>query len=225
MPDEKREGSPPPSTLLVVDAVIEPSVEVRMERVVRPHAFAGNSRLSSFPVGRALHQRCRWCPQLSHDLHSFFRGSGKNSGIREGARLGALQRESPLLDAPLRSIGKHACSDQAEFGISPPAMGRLSQRGKENSPAIRSRARDCATLRQGCSGNLPRIFSHLPLTVPVVHVAWSGDMVMSARPFHVGPREPENAVRPASSRRSHLGPEVWRDLLCIRHRRGAVAVG
>jgi hypothetical protein len=33
------------------------------------------------------------------------------------------------------------------------------------------------------------------LTVPVVHVAWSGDMVMSARPFHVGPREPENAVR------------------------------
>jgi hypothetical protein len=39
------------------------------------------------------------------------------------------------------------------------------------------------------------ILSHLPLTVPVVHVAWSGDMVMSARPFHVGPREPENAVR------------------------------
>jgi hypothetical protein len=27
MPDEKREGGPPPSTLLVVDAVIEPSVE------------------------------------------------------------------------------------------------------------------------------------------------------------------------------------------------------
>jgi hypothetical protein len=40
-----------------------------------------------------------------------------------------------------------------------------------------------------------QILSHLPLTVPVVHVAWSGDMVMSARPFHVGPREPENAVR------------------------------
>lgn len=39
------------------------------------------------------------------------------------------------------------------------------------------------------------VLGHLPLTVPVVHVAWSGDMVMSARPFPIGPREPENAVR------------------------------
>jgi hypothetical protein len=39
------------------------------------------------------------------------------------------------------------------------------------------------------------IIAHLPLTVPVVHVAWSGDMVMSAKPFPFGPREPENAVR------------------------------
>ena len=40
-----------------------------------------------------------------------------------------------------------------------------------------------------------QILAHLPLTVPVVHVAWSGDMVMSAQPFNIGPREPENAVR------------------------------
>lgn len=37
--------------------------------------------------------------------------------------------------------------------------------------------------------------TRLPLTVPVVHVAWSGDMVMSACPFEDGPRNPENAVR------------------------------
>ena len=39
------------------------------------------------------------------------------------------------------------------------------------------------------------VLDHLPLTVPVVHVAWSGDMVMSAKPFPDGPRAPENAVR------------------------------
>jgi Protein of unknown function (DUF3830) len=43
-----------------------------------------------------------------------------------------------------------------------------------------------------------QILSHLPLTVPVVHVAWSGDMVMSARPFDIGPREPENGGSPAA---------------------------
>jgi hypothetical protein len=39
------------------------------------------------------------------------------------------------------------------------------------------------------------IIEQLPLVVPVVHVAWSGDMVMSANAFEGGPREPENAVR------------------------------
>ncbi len=39
------------------------------------------------------------------------------------------------------------------------------------------------------------ILGLLPLTVSVVHVAWSGDMVMSARAFEDGPRDPENAVR------------------------------
>ncbi len=40
-----------------------------------------------------------------------------------------------------------------------------------------------------------RILEQLPLIVPVVHVAWSGDMIMSAKAFSFGPHEPENAVR------------------------------
>jgi len=39
------------------------------------------------------------------------------------------------------------------------------------------------------------VLDNSPLTVPVVHVAWSGDMVMSAKPFGGGPVEAENAVR------------------------------
>jgi hypothetical protein len=39
------------------------------------------------------------------------------------------------------------------------------------------------------------ILDNLPLIVPVVHVAWSGDMVMSAKPFQSGPTAAENAVR------------------------------
>lgn len=48
---------------------------------------------------------------------------------------------------------------------------------------------------EGVPQTCRQIRAHLPLTIPVVHVAWSGDMVMSARPFPVAPREPENAVR------------------------------
>lgn len=48
---------------------------------------------------------------------------------------------------------------------------------------------------QGVPETCRQILAHLPLTVPVVHVAWSGDMVMSAQSFPIGPREPENAVR------------------------------
>ena len=104
-------------------------------------------------------------------------------------------------------------------------MGRLSQRGKENSPAIRSRARDCATLRQGCSGNLPRDSLAPAPDRP------GRSRCVERRYGDECPALPCRTARarkrgsPASSRRSHLGPEVWRDLLCIRHRRGAVAVG
>jgi hypothetical protein len=107
MPDEKREGGPPPSTLLVVDAVIEPSVESEWnewydgthlpEILACPHFQSGVRYISDAGGVRNISRSTL-----------FFRGSGKNSGIREGARLGALQRESPLLDAHLRSIGKPA---------------------------------------------------------------------------------------------------------------------
>lgn len=39
------------------------------------------------------------------------------------------------------------------------------------------------------------LLERMPFVVPVVHVAWSGDMVMSAKPFDFGPKTPENAVR------------------------------
>lgn len=39
------------------------------------------------------------------------------------------------------------------------------------------------------------VVAKLPLEVPVVHVAWSGDMVMSARQFPVDVPQHENRVR------------------------------
>ena len=39
------------------------------------------------------------------------------------------------------------------------------------------------------------LFRRLPLVVPMVHVAWSGDMVMSTRSYDVGILEMENQVR------------------------------
>jgi hypothetical protein len=48
---------------------------------------------------------------------------------------------------------------------------------------------------EGVPETCRKILASLPLVVPVVHVAWSGDMVMSARSFPIGPREAENAVR------------------------------
>ena len=48
---------------------------------------------------------------------------------------------------------------------------------------------------QGVPETCRQILAHLPLTVPVVHVAWSGDMVMSAKSFQFGPLEPENVWR------------------------------
>jgi len=39
------------------------------------------------------------------------------------------------------------------------------------------------------------LLEHLPLTVPVVHVAWSGEMLMSAQSYDMGVPEMENTVR------------------------------
>src|SRR6516225_885443 len=172
-----------------------------MERVVRSRASAGNSRLSAFPIGRALRLRCRRCAQLSDDLCSCFRGSDKNSGIRESARLGAVQGEDPLYNAPVYSIeapvNQRQCpmSDDAETWY----FRRRWDGFRSGERLVRLMfAAEQATARlydKGVPQTCCQILAHLPLTVPVVHVAWSGDMVMSAQPFNIGPREPENAVR------------------------------
>lgn len=39
------------------------------------------------------------------------------------------------------------------------------------------------------------ILKALPITIPVVHVAWSGDMVMSTRGYDIGVSEHEHHVR------------------------------
>ena len=39
------------------------------------------------------------------------------------------------------------------------------------------------------------IFAALPLVVPVVHAAWSGDMLMSTRPYDINAKKFENEVR------------------------------
>ena len=39
------------------------------------------------------------------------------------------------------------------------------------------------------------VLRHLPFEIPLVHVAWSGDMVMSIRAFDIGVREQEHHVR------------------------------
>lgn len=48
---------------------------------------------------------------------------------------------------------------------------------------------------EGVPETTAAFLAHLPLVVPVVHVAWSGDMVMSAQPFQIGSALPENEVR------------------------------
>lgn len=48
---------------------------------------------------------------------------------------------------------------------------------------------------EGVPDTARAVAAALPLTVTVIHAAWSGDMVMSARPYEVGPLEAENDVR------------------------------
>jgi hypothetical protein len=47
---------------------------------------------------------------------------------------------------------------------------------------------------EGAPRTAAAVLAALPLEVPVVHVAWSGEMVMSARAYELG-AERENAVR------------------------------
>jgi hypothetical protein len=56
--------------------------------------------------------------------------------------------------------------------------------------------RAAATLyEEGVPKTVAALLERLPLVVPVVHVAWSGDMLMSSRAFDLGITEEENAVR------------------------------
>jgi hypothetical protein len=48
---------------------------------------------------------------------------------------------------------------------------------------------------QGVPVTANALLAKLPIEVPVVHVAWSGDMVMSTRQYDIGVRELENHVR------------------------------
>ena len=56
---------------------------------------------------------------------------------------------------------------------------------------------------QGAPRTAAAVLAALPLTVPVVHVAWSGEMVMSAQTYELGV-ERENAVR-----LPHPGDLTW----------------
>jgi hypothetical protein len=48
---------------------------------------------------------------------------------------------------------------------------------------------------QGVPKTVAVVVAHLPLAVPMVHAAWSGEMVMSSRAFDLPVREMENQVR------------------------------
>lgn len=48
---------------------------------------------------------------------------------------------------------------------------------------------------EGVAVTAAAFLERLPLEVPVVHVAWSGDMVMGARPVPLGVKEEENLTR------------------------------
>jgi hypothetical protein len=47
----------------------------------------------------------------------------------------------------------------------------------------------------GVPETVRHLVAHLPLAVPMVHVAWSGDMLMSTRAYDIGTRAEENRVR------------------------------
>jgi hypothetical protein len=48
---------------------------------------------------------------------------------------------------------------------------------------------------EGVPETATAILKSLPLSVPVVHVAWSGDMVMSTKPFNIPATKEENRTR------------------------------
>lgn len=64
----------------------------------------------------------------------------------------------------------------------------------EGGPGLQAGSAQGVLFDQGAPHTAAAVRAALPLEVPVVHVAWSGEMVMSARPYDLGV-ERENAVR------------------------------
>tara|TARA_R110002020_G_scaffold184947_2_gene382335 strand:- start:50719 stop:51183 length:465 start_codon:yes stop_codon:yes gene_type:complete len=52
-----------------------------------------------------------------------------------------------------------------------------------------------ALFDEGVPKTVAAVLAALPLQIPVVHVAWSGDMLMSASPFDIGLKDQEHHVR------------------------------
>lgn len=56
-------------------------------------------------------------------------------------------------------------------------------------------AADILLYDEGAPKTVQAVLERLPIVVPVVHVAWSGDMVMGAQPVELGVTEQENFTR------------------------------
>jgi hypothetical protein len=54
---------------------------------------------------------------------------------------------------------------------------------------------DVVIYDEGTPSTANAVLAALPLEIPVVHVAWSGDMVMSTRGFEIGVHDHEHHVR------------------------------
>ena len=106
MPDGEREGGPLPSTLLVVAAVIEPSVESNWNE------WYDRTHLPEILAGPHFQSGARYvCDAEGARNYLTIYPLASEEAVRtpefcQGARLGALQRESPLHDASLHSMGK-----------------------------------------------------------------------------------------------------------------------
>ena len=48
---------------------------------------------------------------------------------------------------------------------------------------------------EGVAESVAGLIKQLPLEVPVIHVAWSGEMIMSTRSYELGPDHKENETR------------------------------
>ena len=78
---------------------------------------------------------------------------------------------------------------------------------------------DAVLYDEGVPRTVAALVEALPLTVPVVHVAWSGEMVMSSEAYQLGVDVHENRDETGAPRRPLVGPGVRRDRRHVRQRR------